>query len=271
MESLQQSGEQTVADFGAQWTAYTDNEGYYASVDLLADVLEPLLPLAEIRGKRVADIGSGTGRIVNMLLNAGAAHVTAVEPSACFGVLKRNTAERGDRITYRNEPGDRLPATGDLDVVVSIGVLHHIPDPLPTVRAAYQALKPGGRMAAWLYGREGNEVYLAVALPIRKITRRLPHRGLALLSAALAIPLALYIRACGFLPLPMAKYMREVVGKLSHEQLRLTIYDQLNPAWAAYYRREEAEALFRNAGFVDVQLHHRHGYSWTVIGTRPEE
>lgn len=47
------------------------------------------------------------------------------------------------------------------------------------------------------------------------------------------------------------------------------IYDQLNPAYAKYYRRDEARALLEDAGFQDVRLHHRHGYSWTVLGTHP--
>jgi len=78
-----------------------------------------------------------------------------------------------------NVTGELLPPSGDLDPVVSIGVLHHIPDPAPVVRAAFHALKPGGTMLAWLYGREGNEAYLAVAEPLRIVTRRMPHALLA--------------------------------------------------------------------------------------------
>ena len=75
---------QTIQDFGEQWTAFRDNPAYYGSSDLLADLFGPLLSLEDVKGANVADIGSGTGRIVNMLLDAGAAHVHAVEPSAAF-------------------------------------------------------------------------------------------------------------------------------------------------------------------------------------------
>ena len=71
----------TIADFGDQWTRYTDNEGFYGSVDLLSDTLGPLLPLSAFEGKCVAEIGSGTGRIVRMLLAAGAGKVLAIERS----------------------------------------------------------------------------------------------------------------------------------------------------------------------------------------------
>ena len=76
--------EQTIADFGAQWTTFVDNEGYYGSIAYFLDTVAPLLSLDDVKGLRVADIGSGTGRFVLILLSAGARHVYAVEPSAAF-------------------------------------------------------------------------------------------------------------------------------------------------------------------------------------------
>src|SRR5262249_61229773 len=107
-------------------------------------------------------MGSGTGRIAAILRSAGVAHLVAVEPSAAFEVLRENLAGQRDRVTLLRLTGDAAPPSGDLDYVFSIGVLHHIPDPAPVVRAAYAALRPGGRIAVWLYGREGNAAYLSV-------------------------------------------------------------------------------------------------------------
>jgi SAM-dependent methyltransferase len=259
----------SIADFGEQWSTYRDNPGYYGSPELFADILEPLMTAAEIRGKRVADIGSGTGRLVRMLAAAGAEHIVALEPSEAMAVLKRNTSDIADRTEYVHARGEELPGHETLDLVVSVGVLHHVPDPRPIVRRAYEALRPGGRMLVWLYGREGNGPYLALALPLRALTRRLPHAVLAALCRALDLPLVAYMHLCGRLPLPLHDYMSRHLARLSPEVRRLTIYDQLNPAWARYYTRAEAVELLSGAGFVDVRAHHRHGYSWTVVGTRP--
>ena len=162
------------------------------------------------------------------------------------------------------------PATSDLDLVFSYGVLHHIPEPGPVLRAAFGALRPGGKCAVWLYGREGNRLYLTVVGVLWPLTRRLPHSALARLSALLDGPLVLYVALCRRLRfLPLGGYMREVIARLSPDKRRLVIYDQLNPAYAKYYTEAEARALLEQAGFVDVQLYHRHGYSWSVVGTRP--
>jgi SAM-dependent methyltransferase len=266
---MQNLKDQTIGDFGEQWTAFRDNPDYYGSTELLADLFGPLLSLDDIKGKTIADIGSGTGRIVNMLLDAGASRVIAVEPSTAMRVLKENTAPRADKIEYLELSGDQLKSGLDLDYVVSMGVLHHIPDPAPVVRAAFNALRANGRCIVWLYGYEGNETYLSFALPLRKVTVSLPHKVLVALSCVLEIALTTYIGLCRILPLPMRSYMRGVLAKYTRAVRRLAIYDQLNPAYSKYYSRAEAEALFSDGGFVDVQLHHRHGYSWTVSGIKP--
>ena len=265
---LQQT-QKTIDDFGEQWTRYTENDGYYASLDLFRDICGPLVQPEELRGAQVGDIGSGTGRIVRMLLAAGAARVIAVEPSDAFDVLKANTASDADKIEYVRGRGEAIPAGRDLDFVVSIGVLHHIFDPAPVVRAAFDALRPGGRLLVWLYGREGNESYLRFVEPLRCVTTRLPQPVLAGISHLLNVALAVYIPLCRVLPLPLRGYMRNVIGHFSWSKRFLVIYDQLNPAVARYYSRAEAEALLASAGFADVRLHHRHGYSWTVIGEKP--
>ena len=84
----------TIRDFGQQWTRYQENAGYYGSLALFRDIVGPLVQPEELAGARVADVGSGTGRIVNMLLDAGVGSVIAVEPSAAFDVLVKNTADR---------------------------------------------------------------------------------------------------------------------------------------------------------------------------------
>lgn len=264
----EETRERTIADFGEQWVRFTDNSGYYGSLTLFEDIVAPLLTAPDVAGRKVADVGSGTGRIVAMLLAAGAEHVTAVEPSRAFEVLSERFADEA-RADCHCLPGEGIAGLGPFDLVVSFGVLHHIPEPLPVVQAIYAALRPGGRLFAWLYGREGNGAYLALAQPLRALTKRLPDPVLDGVVRALDLPLAAYIGLCRRLPLPMAGYMREHLGKLNADKRRLTIFDQLNPSYAKYYRRDEAEALFAAAGFVDIRLHHRHGYSWSVIGTKP--
>jgi len=260
--------DQTISDFGDQWTRHTENPDYYGSVELFADIIAPFLTLEDVRDKKCADIGSGTGRIVLMMLAAGAASVVAVEPSRAYDVLVRNTAHAADRVRCLNVAGESIPKEG-FDIVLSIGVLHHIPDPAPVVRAAFDALRPGGRMLVWLYGREGSRAYQSIFVPVRLITRNLPVRVNEILAWMLYPVVLAYAALTRRVPaLPLSNYLANVYMRFPSAERRLVILDQINPRWAKYYSRDEAEALLCDAGFRNVQLHHRHGYSWTVCGTK---
>lgn len=263
----------TIADFGAQWTRFTENDGYYGSQALWWDIVGPLISEGDLIDKRILEIGSGTGRIVNMLLDAGAAHVTAVEPSAGFSTLARNLAMRADRVRLVNARGDEIPSdVSGLDMVVSIGVLHHIPEPAPVLAAARRVLRPGGKILVWVYGREGNGLYLSLALPLRMLARSIPRVAAEALSWALTVPLSVYAIVCRYLPaLPLSGYLAKVISPVTWRKRMLIVYDQLTPAYADYYTQDRVRALLVDAGFADVTLYHRHGYSWTAVGTCPNE
>lgn len=50
--------------------------------------------------------------------------------------------------------------------------------------------------------------------------------------------------------------------------LYLTVFDQLNPAYAKYYTTAKARELLARVGLVDVALNHCNGYSWVVAGNQ---
>lgn len=260
----------TISDFGDQWTRYQDNDGFYGSQELFADMITPLLSLKDFKNKRVIDIGSGTGRIVQMLLNSDARQVIAVEPSDAFEVLEKYIQPWADRVTLRHIKGEDIPEKGDVDFAVSYGVLHHIPDPQPTMFAVFRALKPGGRFFAWVYGAENNGLYLSVVLPLRAITRHLPHVVLNGLVWIIDVFLCVYMVLCKIFPLPLHGYIQKIIWPLKPDKRRLVIYDQLNPEYAKYYTQKEIHDLFYHAGFRDIRIHHRHQYSWSIIGTKPQ-
>lgn len=259
----------TIEDFGVQWTTFLDNRGYYGSVDLLRDVFSDLIDVDDVKDCQVADVGSGTGRIVNMLIEAGAAKVIGLEPSDAFSVLEKNTVHHGERVQLLQAEGKDIPAGMQLDYVFCIGVLHHIPDPVPVVEAAFNSLRSGGRFCLWVYAREGNMAYILAFKCIHWLGILLPHPLLHLFVFLLYIPMFLYMQCCKLLPLPLAGYMRNVWSRLSPGKRRLVIYDQLNPSFVKFYSSRFIHDLFQNTNFKNVKLRHRHGYSWSIVAERP--
>lgn len=257
----------TVAQFGAQWTRYTQPLEGAETEAYLADILGPLLPLDAIDGRRVADLGAGNGRFTDILAGR-AAHVVSVEPSAAM-TNNRSRNARHANVEFLPSRIEDLPRDARLDLAFCIGVLHHVGDMRAALAAVRETLVPGGRLVLWVYGREGNGLYLALAVPLRALTTRLPDAVLHAIAGATVPGVKLYRALCRRFPsLPLARYFTNVLARLDDATLRLGIFDQLNPSIARYLSREEVVALLRGAGFKEPALYHRHGYSWTAVAER---
>jgi ubiquinone/menaquinone biosynthesis C-methylase UbiE len=83
-----------------------------------------------VRAKSVLDVGSGTGRAVRFLMQRRPdLQVDGVEP---VGELRAQAQALGTIL--RDASGEKLPFHDDsFDVVMSFGLLHHVPDPAPVV------------------------------------------------------------------------------------------------------------------------------------------
>jgi 2-polyprenyl-3-methyl-5-hydroxy-6-metoxy-1,4-benzoquinol methylase len=86
-------------------------------------------------GKRVLDIGCGSGRYAVALAELGA-EVTAVDISAPMLRLATQRAERygvAERCSFIKASLDEVPCARRWDVVLSIGLLDYLADPVPHV------------------------------------------------------------------------------------------------------------------------------------------
>lgn len=114
---------------------------------------------SELRGRVLLDAGCGAGRFAEIALEAGA-QVVAVDLSeaayACGRTLERFPSET--RLVLRADLNELPLREGSFDGIYSLGVLHHTPDPLSTLRGLVRFLAPGGRLAVWIYERPQPDV-----------------------------------------------------------------------------------------------------------------
>jgi hypothetical protein len=103
---------------------------------------------------------------------------------------------------------------------------------------------------------------------LRRVTRIIPDSMLRHLCTVLNLLCSLYIVLVKAFSLPLRAYMLNVFQKFSWEKRGYVIFDQLNPSFSKYYKRSEVEDLMNNVGFSIVDIVHRHGYSWTVVGEK---
>lgn len=249
-------------DFGEQFSVDKDIDGFWGSENLLKDIVSPF-NLEYIRNKKVMDVGVGSGRIINNLIKFNPQKVVGIEPSTAINVAKKNI--NSPIVELLNLKAQNINFNNEFDYVFSLGVIHHIPEYKEAIKKIYNSLKRDGKFIIWVYGKEGNELYLLIFNNLRRITTLLPDFILRIISQFLAIITYMYGFLCKFIPLPLKDYFINVFNKFSFKHKSYVIFDQLNPAFAKYFSKEELIDDLKNAGFKIEKVSHRFRYSYTAI------
>jgi SAM-dependent methyltransferase len=113
-----------------------------------------LVPFDGLGGKRVLDVGCGTG--VDLVRFArGGARVTGVDiADSAIALARKNVAQNGLRAELVVADGERLPfADGRFDFVFAHGVVQYTSDGARLVREVHRVLAPGGEAVFQGYNR----------------------------------------------------------------------------------------------------------------------
>ena len=255
----------TIEEFGNQFTLYENIDGYWGSVEMLKDIVFPF-DLNTIKNKKVIEVGSGSGRIINKLNLFNPSKIVAIEPSKAIEVAKKNN--KGSSIEFLNIRGQDLNFNEEFDYSFSLGVIHHIPEYEIVCKKIYKTLKPGGKFIIWVYGYENNQLYLRIFNNLRRVTRIIPNFLLKILCKFLNISAVFYILLCRIFNMPLKDYFKNVFSKCSFKKREEIIFDQLNPSFAKYFKKEELLSLMETSGFKNIKIHNRYNYSWTAIGEK---
>ncbi|MEO5327868.1 MAG: class I SAM-dependent methyltransferase [Magnetococcus sp. THC-1_WYH] len=218
------------------------------------------------QGARFLDVGCGMGRNTVWALQKGAGPGVAIDvDERSLASARRNTQNKTGGVEVRWMSAYEIDYTDQFDIVFSIGVIHHLKRPERAVRNMVKATKPGGRVLVWLYGRENNGWIVYLFNPLRRILfSRLPIGVTHGLSWVLSGILWLMLRL-GWGRLPYHDLLRRTTFK----HLKHITFDHMLPQIALYYRREEAEALLKQAGLTDIRTVWVNEMSWSVCGKKP--
>jgi SAM-dependent methyltransferase len=235
------AGESYAASFGRQWNRY---DVARPEEDEATFRVKTGVDPRELAGRLVLDAGCGGGRYAR-LLGAQGARVVGVDLSSAVDKAAALCAASSDVAIVQADLLDLPVAEGAFDLVYSIGVLHHTPDPRRAFAQVARRVKTGGRLAVWLYRRNtAPQEWLNSAL--RAVSTRLPAPVLEPLCAGLGV--------LGAVPV-LNRTLNKLANFSSHPDRTLRVCDNFDwyaPRYQSHHTPDELRHWFVEEGFTDI-------------------
>ncbi len=261
----------TMRAFGYQWTSFVDNFDYFRSIFL--GFVQPFLGPEDFAGKLVLEVGCGSGRPASVASSFGA-EVVAVDLSEAVETAYAQTS-RYPKLHVVQADAYALPFRPRFDLVYSVGVLQHLPDPAMAVRSIARVVAAGRPLVLWVYGKR--EFWYQPIEWLRRITTRMPFALLRALSWVLAVlseifllvPYRILSRLPGLRGLA-ERIPGRIYAQFPFRENVLGWFDRLAAPVTHYFSRDDVEGMLANAGFGRIQVVARPGASasWVAHATR---
>lgn len=283
MEDDKNRDERVISHFGGEWKAFN-----YLDPGQLEELREQFsayihaLP-TEVKNRAdmsVGDFGAGSGRWAHFFLNF-AKELWLVEPGIeSFEILRERFAVNENVHLLNQSVSENSVPKDSLDLAVSLGVLHHIPDTARGVHDIFTKMKPGGYFLCYLYyALEDKPSYYRmiwrVTNRLRYVISKLPYIPRRLVCELIA----LFI----YFPFARASRLLKKVGinprniPLHHYQdltyyvMRNDAFDRFGTSLEQRFTKAQITEMLGGAGFDLSTLHFSDTEPfWTFAVRKPD-
>jgi SAM-dependent methyltransferase len=261
----------TAASFAYEWEHFGELRPEWERN--FREYLRPHEP-ESLRDRLVLDVGAGSGRHSFEAHRLGA-RVVAVDIGDAIHVARRNLPP--EVVTVQAD-AEELPFNdAAFDLVMAIGVLHHLPDPRRALNSLTRLIRPGGHIHIYVYWtptQGWHRFLLRLVAAARRLTTRMSRPLLrvlcypvaAALFAIFVLPYRISRRLAGFervaAGFPLKAYADYPFRVCVNDQ-----FDRFSAPLESRFSADEVEGMLIEAGFVDVAVLPNNG--WIGSGRRP--
>ncbi len=217
----------------------------------------PFITEETIQGKTVLDVGCGSGRFTKQAIACGAAMAVGVDVGESVDVAYAMTKGYPNAFIVQADVY-AMPFSSVFDLVYSIGVLHHLPQPQRGFNQLRDFACAGGTVAIWVYNRRHNKRAIYLYEPVRSVVKFLPKP----VVLALSYPPALLAHGLNGLTHLLNKMGAKNLAKkvpfsyyanFSFNMKLNDTFDVLATPKSNYYRIETITDWFNSNGLENVQ------------------
>jgi len=252
---------EVVDHFGKEWAKYNyldgiasealDNqfEAYVKPIDLLNFDKQTSI---------AADFGAGSGRWTERLAPFFK-KIYAVEPSlsAVNVMVEKFAREPKIEVLNENIEENSIPANS-LDLAISLGVLHHIPDTSKAILDISKKIKHGGTFLCYLYYKvENKPIYYRFLFRIVNLNRylisRLPHSIRMILAKVIALVVYLPLARFSLFQMKRGKDISNIplhhYAEMPFVMLENDALDRFGTRLEQRFNKDEIERMLTGANF----------------------
>lgn len=256
------------ASFGYEWTRWprvqfeSENIGrpMEGETTRMWEAVTRQEGLGAAREKTIVEFGCGPGRFLDVVRRKGGAAV-GIDLSQAVEVARTNFEDDPDVLIVQGDVTRAPFLTGSFDGGFSIGVLHHIPEPLQGLRELTRCVRPQGWVACAVY-RKGSFYDLPSVARLRRLHSHISkHLGN---TPALAYS---FLAAYGLYYLHLALYKTRLAGlaewlwrnvwviaEFPDARWRLLdTFDAVTPHYASCHTAEEVQAWMSESGCRNIR------------------
>jgi SAM-dependent methyltransferase len=253
--------QQVIDSFGHEWSTfdYAESETDDALDSQFLAYCTPM-DLTQFNSKSsvAADFGAGSGRWTSRLLPHFST-VYALEPSDGASKVLKNKFAHEPRVKILQETvgANSIPAES-LDLAMSLGVLHHIPDTELAIRDVASRIKSRGVFLCYLYYKLENKPLLYrglfwVSNSLRWVISRLPYPIRRLIAQFIAVliylPLARTSKILGNRGRDVSNFPLHHYANMPFVMLQNDALDRFGTRLEQRFSKKDITKMLRNAGF----------------------
>lgn len=268
--------EKTISSFGEEWNKF--NSFSKKEINDIGKQYFDILPSQINQDSLVLDVGCGSGRW-SKYLSSSVKWVEAVDPSsAVFAAAKLLSENSNVRVSQAS--ADDLPFEDEtFDLVMSVGVLHHIPNTQQALADITAKVKKDGYVYVYLYyaldnrGRLFKTVFQLTNL-MRLLISKLPHALKKIVCEGIAffiyLPLigmsylarSLYKESSFWKKIPLSFYLGTSLRIIRNDAL-----DRFGTPLEQRFSKNQIINMMKNVGLTDIVISENTPY-WHAIGKK---
>jgi len=253
-----------VDDFGKEWKNF--NQGIGLSEDEkrhhFSDYFD-LFPWSQISDDAIGfDAGCGSGRWASLVLPR-VAHLHCIDPSEAINVAKENLGKYKNCTFHKEAIHEMSLDDSSMDFGYSLGVLHHLPNPLKGMIDCTNKLKKGAPFLVYLYYAMDNQpkwfrLIWKCTDYLRKVISILPTPLKIFLTNIIAIAIylplarmALLIEKAGFSihSWPLSNYRDKSIYTMRTDAL-----DRFGTRLEYRFKKDEILEMLKEAGLENISI-----------------